>query len=187
MANVDVVVEDSIPRSSPQHASNNAPSVQLSSKHLDIILTNPRTRISPVEHFPVKVLEAIRSLYPIMKFFQRCLTALVQVLDLVTFSPWSNRELSQQPLFGFSSPHHHEPGSPIFYPPNGPSQIQCDYRGMGKGWRACSTPHDRGCWLRKDGIDKFDINTDYETRWPKGVTRKVYLLFYSHQSLSRCI
>lgn len=46
---------------------------------------------------------------------------------------------------------------------------------MGKGWRACSTPHDRGCWLRKDGIDKFDITTDYETRWPKGVTRKYHL------------
>ncbi|KAL9116976.1 MAG: hypothetical protein Q9187_006494 [Circinaria calcarea] len=108
-------------------------------------------------------------------FLQRCLTALVQVLDLVTLSPWGSREPTQQPLFGFSLPGHRESGSPIFYPPNGPSQIKCDYRGMGDEWRACSTPQDRGCWLKKDGEDEFNITTDYETRWPKGVTRKYHL------------
>lgn len=66
---------------------------------------------------------------------------------------------------------------PIFSPPSlgesPDSSILCDYTAMGPGWGACSSPEDRGCWLKGPNGQQFSIDTDYETKYPKGVTRKV--------------
>jgi hypothetical protein len=44
------------------------------------------------------------------------------------------------------------------------------------GYAACSTPEDRSCWLiNNETGDRYDINTDYETRYPTGVTREYWL------------
>lgn len=62
---------------------------------------------------------------------------------------------------------------PIFHPPGAPdnNQFTCNYTSM-VGWESCSTPLDRKCWLRRKSDGKqFDINTNYEKEWPKGVTR----------------
>lgn len=67
--------------------------------------------------------------------------------------------------------------APIFSPPSHgqtpDSSIVCNYSAMGPGWSSCSTPLDRGCWLKGPNNETFDIETDYEVKKPKGVTRKV--------------
>lgn len=80
--------------------------------------------------------------------------------------------------------HQEAPRGPIFKPPGGRlrgpgSEFTCDYSNM-VGWSVCTTPDDRGCWLKKgdstDPNDRFDIHTNYETRAPKGVTRHYKLV-----------
>jgi len=68
---------------------------------------------------------------------------------------------------------------PVFRPPGGQkdgigSDFVCDYSRM-PGWRACSEPHDRRCWLTNDCGDRFDINTEYELMAPKGTVRRYSL------------
>lgn len=67
---------------------------------------------------------------------------------------------------------------PIFAPPSHgespDSDILCDYTAMGPGWGSCSTADDRGCWLKGPNGQTYNIDTDYETQYPKGVTRKVW-------------
>ncbi|TAQ91365.1 hypothetical protein B7494_g287 [Chlorociboria aeruginascens] len=41
-----------------------------------------------------------------------------------------------------------------------------------KGWKACSTPEDRSCWLKGPKGEEFNINTDYEDLAPAGILRK---------------
>jgi FtsP/CotA-like multicopper oxidase with cupredoxin domain len=43
------------------------------------------------------------------------------------------------------------------------------------GWRSCSAPGDRGCWLTDDNGNTFDITTDYEKIAPVGVLREYTL------------
>ncbi|KAK4187325.1 putative laccase [Podospora australis] len=53
--------------------------------------------------------------------------------------------------------------------------FHCDYRAM-KGWKKCSTPQDRSCWLVNENAgQRFDINSDYENKYPTGVTREYWL------------
>ncbi|KAM7184307.1 multicopper oxidase [Naviculisporaceae sp. PSN 640] len=84
---------------------------------------------------------------------------------------------------------HVSAGGPVFKPPGGlpegdGSDFVCDYSAM-KGFRSCSTPEDRGCWLTND-LDKiWDIYTDYEATdetlptpvniMPTGVTRTYHI------------
>ena len=76
----------------------------------------------------------------------------------------------QRPLPPGAGPKFPAPPSPIGTP------FQCDYTAMGSRWKPCSTADNRGCWLKdtQSGQD-FNINTDYETRWPTGVTRRYTL------------
>ena len=70
------------------------------------------------------------------------------------------------------------PGDPIFKPPTGrpeDTQFRCDYRAM-KGWRPCSTPSNRECWLRHPDGREFNIMTDYEHEAPIGVQRNYTLV-----------
>ncbi|KXJ90396.1 multicopper oxidase-domain-containing protein [Microdochium bolleyi] len=50
----------------------------------------------------------------------------------------------------------------------------CEYPKL-KGWKSCSTKNDRSCWLKGPKGERYDINTDYETKFPEGKTRKYYL------------
>ncbi|KAL1630095.1 hypothetical protein SLS54_000955 [Diplodia seriata] len=48
------------------------------------------------------------------------------------------------------------------------------------GWESCNSPDDRSCWLkdskaRQPYFSQYDIHTDYETIWPKGVTREYWI------------
>jgi hypothetical protein len=104
-----------------------------------------------------------------MKLFERWLAKLVYVLDFINFSPWANVPAAQQPLE--ISPANYESG-PIFRPPNGPKDFKCKYPDM-PGWRECTTPQNRGCWLRGPNGEEYNISTDYEKLMPKGITRKV--------------
>ena len=63
--------------------------------------------------------------------------------------------------------------SPIFYPPGGKpdSNFQCNYSRMGEGWRFCSIPENRECWLRHTDGREFNIHTDYEKYAPVGIDR----------------
>lgn len=127
-----------------------------------------------------------------MKLVNECWLVLLEAFNALTGTP---RDGSQQSLEAGGWPRHedvshvphiHDTFPPendprVFLPPshgrNGRNKFKCDYRAMGKGWRSCSTPEDRGCWLEgPQGTKKFDIGTDYEKYAPIGVTRKVFLL-----------
>ena len=131
-----------------------------------------------------------------MKLFTDCWVALLDVFNALTGTPTDG---TQQSLgFGHWPGHGHvpkypfppkKPSSPtpptpsriplpIFAPPSGgefeDSSILCDYTAMGPGWGNCSHADDRGCWLKGPNGQKYSIDTDYETKYPKGVTRKVF-------------
>ena len=120
-----------------------------------------------------------------MKFTEKCWTLLISLLDAVTHSS-VELDRNQQPIgiiVGLGHHPHGEAKGPVFSPPNGPDEFVCDYSPMtGAGWRSCSTPNDRECWLT-DGTKRYDINTDYEAEWPTGVTRK-YTLNVTDMSLA---
>ncbi|KAH7026696.1 multicopper oxidase-domain-containing protein, partial [Microdochium trichocladiopsis] len=61
---------------------------------------------------------------------------------------------------------------PKFRPPGGHpgAKFTCDYRNM-KDWYPCSTPMNRGCWLRHPNGSEFNIHTDYENQAPIGIDR----------------
>ena len=109
-----------------------------------------------------------------MKGFQKWWITLVDVFNSVTNGPTTDTGAIQLPI-----PHKNPSikASPIFRPPSGPEDpsydFKCDYTAMGKGWNDCSTPGNRGCWLRGPGGKEFNISTDYETQVPKGTLRKV--------------
>ncbi|KAF2187676.1 multicopper oxidase [Zopfia rhizophila CBS 207.26] len=69
---------------------------------------------------------------------------------------------------------------PIFKPPNPPqhSEFVCEYPEL-PDYEFCSKHSDRGCWLRpKDpysGLPTYNISTDYESIYPKGITRRYTL------------
>lgn len=130
-----------------------------------------------------------------MKLFKDCWFALLDVFSALTGTPTDGTQKSLG--FGHSPGHGHVPKYPfppkhkkpspptpsriplpIFAPPSHgespDSSILCDYTAMGPGWGNCSSPEDRGCWLKGPNGQKFTIDTDYETQYPKGVTRKVY-------------
>ncbi|KAK0732030.1 multicopper oxidase-domain-containing protein [Lasiosphaeris hirsuta] len=80
----------------------------------------------------------------------------------------------------FVPPVATDPG-PVFRPPGrrhdkgDGSDFRCDYSAM-TGWESCSTPQDRSCWLiNKATGERYDINTDYETKYPTGITREYFL------------
>lgn len=131
-----------------------------------------------------------------MYFWDNLWTSATYVVSLLTLSPIHGPGVHQQaPLL---APSHlndlhleHQDGmhqearrGPIFKPPGGRlrgpgSDFNCDYSNM-VGWSVCTTPDDRGCWLKKgdstDPEDRFDINSNYETRTPTGITRHYSLV-----------
>lgn len=128
-----------------------------------------------------------------MKLFTDCWVALLDLFNALTGTPTDGTQQSlgvghwppghgHVPKYPFppkkpSPPTPSRIPLPIFAPPSGgespDSSILCDYTAMGPGWGNCSQPDDRGCWLKGPAGQKYSIDTDYETHYPKGVTRKV--------------
>ncbi|KAL9100135.1 MAG: hypothetical protein Q9163_004451 [Psora crenata] len=116
------------------------------------------------------------------------LSCLVSILDVVTFSSFSHKQLAQQPLqkqHELSTPAD----GPVFrppYPPNDPPPadvaIKCDYSAM-KGWEQCNEENNRGCWLKGPDGEEINIDIDYEHVTPKGITRR-YILDVSEMALA---
>lgn len=99
-------------------------------------------------------------------------------VSLLSLSPVERSDVEPQaPLLNASHVTNLKPPrGPIFKPPGGRrdgegSDFQCDYSKM-VGWVNCSTPENRGCWLRNPATGaEFNITTDYEFTMPTGITR----------------
>ncbi len=118
-----------------------------------------------------------------MKLFDDCWTAIVHILNVLSLTSWSGKFATEQPLQGSVLVNHPSEDYPIFHPPNGPEDFRCEYPEM-PGWKSCSTPTNRKCWLKK-GKEEYNIRTDYENTkiTPKGIVRK-YSLELSNMTLT---
>jgi hypothetical protein len=108
------------------------------------------------------------------------------VANWLTLSPINAAEAQQFPILGdldgsFNVP---KPHYPIFKPPGGrpSSDFKCNYKNM-PGWKECSTPENRSCWLRHEDGREFNINTNYEDYAPIGIDRN-YTLVLNDGSLN---
>lgn len=124
----------------------------------------------------------------IMKLLLDCWIAILDLFNAITLSPSLDLLHKQQAWVAdlhTATPHAGHDG-PVFAPPAQPQDpgevLTCDYSPMGKEWQPCSTPHSRSCWLAGPGGQQFDISTDYETKVPTGITRKVRLFL-----VRRCV
>ncbi|KAK1752904.1 putative laccase [Echria macrotheca] len=126
-----------------------------------------------------------------MELWARFWVLVTHILRFTTLSAYEGSDQSQSPIAAGVPAEHLEPAfvppvaadhdGPIFRPPGhrtdkgDGSDFKCNYTAM-KGYRNCSTPLDRSCWLfNPETGDRFDINTDYETRAPTGVEREYWL------------
>lgn len=112
-----------------------------------------------------------------MKLLQDCWVSVLAFFDTITLNlhgPTSQHALTAN-LDGFHGQLAND--GPKFTPPSCPENpdavLQCDYSAMGKQWQQCSTNNNRGCWLKGPGGQEYNINTDYESKWPTGTVRKV--------------
>jgi len=116
-----------------------------------------------------------------MGFLSGCTTLIFYLGAFLTGSPLEQQQLDfQQPLQGEShalAPLYNKP--PDFEAPPGPyhGQFNCSYPAM-VGWSDCSTPGNRGCWLRAPNGTEFNISTDYEVKAPIGIQRNVSSLTF---------
>ncbi|RSL78709.1 hypothetical protein CEP51_007958 [Fusarium floridanum] len=100
------------------------------------------------------------------------------ILCVATFFsiPFGQHDDVQQPIFSFDQG---VPKYPIFPAPHGPDTVKnftCEYPTLGKEWVPCSTENDRRCWLKNNKTgEKYDIYTDYEKKFPRGVLREYHL------------
>lgn len=115
-----------------------------------------------------------------MKLAERWLAGVLRSLNLLTSITDGSEDLSQQPL-GPQSLADYDSG-PIFQPPNSGGQFQCNYSMGQPGWKECSTPQNRGCWLRGPQGQELNISTNYEKIAPVGIVRK-YELEVSEEEL----
>ncbi|KXJ93673.1 multicopper oxidase-domain-containing protein [Microdochium bolleyi] len=108
-----------------------------------------------------------------MKLFDSAgatVTYLASLLAVSPCPPESGASQGQGPTKNVSDIGY---GHPVFRPPGAPengANFTCDYRAM-KEWYFCSTPNDRGCWLRHPNGSEFNIHTNYETETPIGIDR----------------
>jgi hypothetical protein len=110
-----------------------------------------------------------------MVLTDRLWAACTFIMNMVSLSPFRDTYGSQSVFEIPSHEVHPIDKGPKFRPPGGiydpDVPFVCNYTRMA-GWEACSTPSDRGCWLRNPKTGKrFDINTNYEDEMPVGITR----------------
>jgi len=118
-----------------------------------------------------------------MKFLDACKTLFARIAPFLGFSPGLDRGFDvQHPLTAEPLTFHPDPvGAYYKHPPKfhapqgpeGPDNFTCVYPNLGRDWKSCSTPTNRGCWLKKNTGEEFNITTDYEAIWPKGIVRNV--------------
>ena len=116
-----------------------------------------------------------------MHLVERFVATVTYVVAFFSFSSIDELGNKQQtPLFDDANVlQPYQPGAgPIFKPPTGRpvdlpgGDLVCNYTLMGPDWVSCSTPENRGCWLRNTRTkEEFNINTDYEDKMPIGVDR----------------
>jgi hypothetical protein len=112
-----------------------------------------------------------------MKLLERFWTVVASAINFVTFTSYFEDGSQQVQLSILHGDVVADPnGSPRFKPPSSQpfDGFFCEYPKM-KGWRFCSTPENRSCWLTNDKGGIYDINTDYEKHSPEGIVRKYYL------------
>ena len=118
-----------------------------------------------------------------MYLFERLWTCLVYSISFITLPPLNDNGIGQVPLIPSSSEYTEKPRrGPIFKPPGGSlmgpdANFTCDYSAMA-GFVECSTPGNRGCWLRNPNTGfEYNITTDYEDLklTPVGIHRTYYL------------
>ena len=121
--------------------------------------------------------------------FETCWAYLLSAFNFITLSPLQNFNADgsiQSPLLPDSAYIKHV-DYPIFEPPNAPEhgEFICKYPDL-PDYEFCSEHDDRGCWLRpKDpysGKPTYNISSDYENIFPKGITRK-YVLDITNETL----
>lgn len=124
-----------------------------------------------------------------MRGFETCWAYLVYAFNFLTLSPierFNSGGLTQSPLLANPTLPKLE-AYPIFEPPNAPehAHFQCEYPEL-SDYEFCSAHDARRCWLKpKDpnsGKPTFDIDTNYEELFPKGITRK-YVLDVTNETL----
>lgn len=112
--------------------------------------------------------------------FEYWMTSIVRFFGLSSFIG-----IGQEPLQEVQGPASISVGNvvsdnvqtpPIFEPPGAPEnpdhRISCTYDM--NNWVYPDSSKQRGVWLRhRTNGREFNISTDYEKLWPKGITRKV--------------
>ena len=115
-------------------------------------------------------------------------TSITKVTSLLTLSPFTVPGGEEQVPFLVPSEDVSQASAqgPVFKPPSGRiagpgSDFTCDYSSM-VGFSNCSTPDNRGCWLRNSSGFEYNINTNYEdvNQTPLGVTRNYVLDLAKH-------
>jgi hypothetical protein len=110
-----------------------------------------------------------------MKFLDKCHAVLLYLGTFFTSPSFIEDSSAQHPLTFEVNQKELGYGPPKFRAPAGPEKgkFVCTYPKLGKQWTSCSTPNNRGCWLKGPNGDGFNITTDYENRYPEGIVREV--------------
>ena len=118
-----------------------------------------------------------------MHLVERFVATVTYVISFLSFSGVQDlNSQPQTPLIDSSVGLHHAlpAAGPIFKPPTGRpdnlpgGDLRCNYTAVGAAWVECSTPDNRGCWLRNTVTkEELNIYSDYEDpkKLPKGVDR----------------
>ncbi|KAK4159537.1 multicopper oxidase-domain-containing protein [Cladorrhinum sp. PSN259] len=120
-----------------------------------------------------------------MTLTERIWTTVTQFLSIVSLNSFNPHDHNGQvPIFSSKLPTDVSTNvgpekGPRFRPPghsvDGPgADFQCEYPEM-VGWRFCSTPESRGCWLTDDNGNFFNTTTNYEKYAPQGILREYTL------------
>ncbi|KAL3293675.1 laccase 2 [Colletotrichum asianum] len=110
-----------------------------------------------------------------MWLYDSCQTLALSLATIFSL-PFIKDDGSQQaiiPLTNVNTPTNY----PNFPAPNGPDSTEafrCEYPDL-EGWKPCSTPSHRQCWLEGPNGETFNLSTDYEHFYPKGIDRHYYL------------
>ncbi|TAQ86576.1 hypothetical protein B7494_g5097 [Chlorociboria aeruginascens] len=111
-----------------------------------------------------------------MKLWKECQTFLLYLGTIFHPSTLIDSSDVQQALsFEVHDDSYGHP--PNFRAPGGPEdgKFVCQYPDLGNQWTDCSTPENRGCWLKGPNGEEFNLTTDYENIYPKGIVRNYYI------------
>lgn len=126
------------------------------------------------------ILDNTSTIISIMLGFERFWTYLFYFFSVGTLSPFDAQDATQNPLLS-DPPLSEQEDYPIFVPPNAPDDdpdFKCRYPEL-TGYIPCHSPQDQSCWLRpinpRSPLIGYNIHTNYENVYPKGITRQYTL------------